>query len=118
VHSRKVWQCPLIKKWNLYGSQPVARTTLGIQMRKPHDCAYEPGDHVGIFASNKWDLVSGILARLNLGGIDPDEPMELQVLSETHTSTGERDLWGGIGMWDNREIQYQYKPSELGGKTS
>ncbi|XP_026686564.1 nitric oxide synthase, salivary gland-like, partial [Diaphorina citri] len=93
VHSRKVWQCPLIKKWNLYGSQPVARTTLGIQMRKPHDCAYEPGDHVGIFASNKWDLVSGILARLNLGGIDPDEPMELQVLSETHTSTEVIKSW-------------------------
>uniref|UniRef100_A0A8D8YWA0 Nitric oxide synthase n=2 Tax=Cacopsylla melanoneura TaxID=428564 RepID=A0A8D8YWA0_9HEMI len=94
VHSRKVWQCPLIKKWNLYGAhQPVTRTTLGIQMRKQVGCAYEPGDHVGIFAANKPDLVSGILGRLNLTDVDPDEPMELQVLSETHTSTEVIKAW-------------------------
>lgn len=51
------------------------------------ELAYQPGDHVGVFPCNRKDLVDGILARLH-PITDPDQPVELQMLKETHTSNG------------------------------
>lgn len=49
---------------------------------------YQPGDHVGMLATNREELVSGIIPYLQYDQ-DPDESMELQMLKEKHTSTGE-----------------------------
>jgi len=54
---------------------------------KSEKTMYRPGDHVGMFATNRAELVSGIIPYLQCDQ-DPDEPMELQMLKEKHTSTG------------------------------
>lgn len=48
---------------------------------------YDPGDHVGIIACNRKELVDGLLARLK-DVSDYDEPLQLQLMKETHTSSG------------------------------
>ncbi|CAH1105276.1 unnamed protein product [Psylliodes chrysocephalus] len=48
---------------------------------------YKPGDHLGVFASNRQELVDGVIKRLK-GVADPNAPLELQILQETHTSNG------------------------------
>lgn len=42
---------------------------------------------MGVFAKNRKELVDEILKRLK-GVTDPDSPVELQTLQETHTSNG------------------------------
>lgn len=59
--------------------------TLGLSLGVP-DVHYEPGDHVGVFACNRPDLVDGIIN--HLATPDPDKPMELQILKENHTQNG------------------------------
>jgi len=54
---------------------------------KSEKIMYRPGDHVGMFATNREELVSAIIPYLHCDQ-DPDEPMELQLLKEKHTSTG------------------------------
>jgi sulfite reductase alpha subunit-like flavoprotein len=51
------------------------------------DLPYTPGDHVGVFACNRQELVDGILSRLQTT-TDPDQPVELQMQKENHTSNG------------------------------
>lgn len=48
---------------------------------------YDPGDHVGIIACNRKELVETILGRLK-DVDDCDEPIQLQLMKETHTSSG------------------------------
>lgn len=48
---------------------------------------YDPGDHVGIMACNRIELVDSLLSRIK--DIDDyDEPVQLQLMKETHTSAG------------------------------
>ncbi|XP_022185085.2 nitric oxide synthase, salivary gland [Nilaparvata lugens] len=91
VHNRTVWQCPLLEKHNLHGSAS-SRTTLLLKVRIEPTLAYEPGDHVGVLACNRPELVDGTLAHLE-GNFDPDQPIEIQKLKETHTSTGVTRTW-------------------------
>lgn len=48
---------------------------------------YDPGDHVGIIACNRKELVDSLLARLKDVN-DYNEPVQLQLMKETHTSSG------------------------------
>lgn len=48
---------------------------------------YNPGDHVGIIACNRKELVDSLLARLK-DVSDYNEPVQLQLMKETHTSSG------------------------------
>lgn len=53
---------------------------------------YDPGDHVGIIACNRKELVDSILVRLK-DVDDYDKPLQLQLMKETHTSSGKtRDI--------------------------
>ncbi|XP_075220584.1 nitric oxide synthase isoform X1 [Lycorma delicatula] len=90
-HNRKVWCCPLEEKRNLHGSGST-RTTLLLKLGIKNGLKYEPGDHVGIFACNRGDLVEGIISHLE-GNTDPDQPIEIQKLKETQTSTGVNRTW-------------------------
>lgn len=49
---------------------------------------YEPGDHVGMFAANRSELVNGIIQHLGTDQGAADQAVELQILKEKHTSTG------------------------------
>uniref|UniRef100_A0A1B0CIF3 nitric-oxide synthase (NADPH) n=1 Tax=Lutzomyia longipalpis TaxID=7200 RepID=A0A1B0CIF3_LUTLO len=53
---------------------------------------YEPGDHVGILPENRQDIVNGIIERL-AGVENPDVPLQLEILTENHTSNGIVQSW-------------------------
>ncbi|XP_023704470.1 nitric oxide synthase, salivary gland isoform X3 [Cryptotermes secundus] len=88
-HNRKVTPCQLLRKTNLHGSD-ASRATMLLELAA--DLPYTPGDHVGVFACNRQELVDGVLSRLQTT-TDPDEPVELQVQKETHTSNGVLKTW-------------------------
>lgn len=48
---------------------------------------YQPGDHVGILPCNRSFIVDDLISRLK-GVDDPDKPIQLEQLKETHTSNG------------------------------
>lgn len=87
-HNRKIVSCEVACNRNLHGSN-CAIATLGIELNTEPEMRYEPGDHVGVLACNNERLVKGILDHLDLAGLDPDRPLELQHLKETQTSTGD-----------------------------
>lgn len=94
-HNKNVWACRLANKQNLMsnsGDNKSDRVTLWLEIdvddwAKSEKMMYRPGDHVGMLAANREELVSGIIPYLQYDQ-DPDEPMELQMLKEKHTSTG------------------------------
>nr|CAD7595373.1 unnamed protein product [Timema genevievae] len=73
---------------SLYVSCSRATMLIHISTELP----YLPGDHVGVFASNRPEMVEGILARLQSPG-DLNVPVELQIMKETHTSNGVVKTW-------------------------
>lgn len=99
-HNKRVWTCRLSNKQNLIsnsGDGKSDRVTLWLEIdvgdwAKSEKIMYRPGDHVGMFATNRAELVSGIIPYLQCDQ-DPDEPMELQMLKEKHTSTGVSKNW-------------------------
>lgn len=58
---------------------------------------YEPGDHVGVCAMNRKELVDGILDRLS-GINSTDDPLQLQTLNEKQTVTG-KYVYDKIDIW-------------------
>lgn len=94
-HNKRVWTCRLANKQNLIDNSEGSksdRVTLWLEIdvdewAESEKIMYRPGDHVGMYATNREELVSGIIPYLQYDQ-DPDEPMELQMLKEKHTSTG------------------------------
>lgn len=74
----------LLKRTNLHGTISTKVTLL---LEFETSLNYNPGDHVGIFAKNRPELVDKIIEKLS-GVTDPNKAIELQVLKETHTSNG------------------------------
>lgn len=74
----------LLKRTNLLNDKSAKKTLL-LQIKNP--LVYKPGDHLGVFPMNRKELVDAILSRIK-GVSDPDKPIELQLLKETHTSNG------------------------------
>lgn len=72
---------------NLHGQSDNRSTILVKILTNDHDISFQPGDHVGIFAENRLEIVNGILKCLT-GVENPDEILQLQVLKEHHTSNG------------------------------
>lgn len=90
-HNRKVQKCPLLGKRNLHGKGST-RATLLLEIDSGEKLQYLPGDHVGIFPCNRSELVEGIISHLDCS-IDPDRPIQLQMLKETHTADGVVRNW-------------------------
>ncbi|CAB0019492.1 unnamed protein product, partial [Nesidiocoris tenuis] len=90
-HNKKVHRCPLIGKRNLHG-KGSARATLLLEIGINGSIVYEPGDHVGVLPCNKKELVEGIIDHLECP-IDPDKPVQLQILKATHTPDGIVKNW-------------------------
>ena len=73
-----------------YFSRVTINAKLKVQINDP-GLSYNAGDHVGIMADNRDELVEGILKRLvNKPGRD-DEPIQLELLEEKHTPMGTLD---------------------------
>ncbi|CAH1105275.1 unnamed protein product [Psylliodes chrysocephalus] len=88
-HNKKVSSSELIRRTNLHGNKSSKATLL---LAFKSNLPYKPGDHLGVFASNRQELVDGVIKRLK-GVADPNAPLELQILQETHTSNGVLKTW-------------------------
>ncbi|XP_047505160.1 nitric oxide synthase-like protein isoform X1 [Pieris napi] len=74
------------------GDATAERSTIFIDLEPKSEIKYDPGDHVGIIACNRIELVDNLLARLT--DIDDfDTPVQLQLMKETHTSSGPVKSW-------------------------
>ncbi|CAH1168649.1 unnamed protein product [Phyllotreta striolata] len=88
-HNKKVTASQLFRRTNLHGDKS-SKATLLLEFKS--NLPYKPGDHLGVFACNRQELVDGVISRLK-GTNDPDEPQEMQILQETHTSNGVLKSW-------------------------
>ncbi|KAJ0180348.1 hypothetical protein K1T71_003752 [Dendrolimus kikuchii] len=74
------------------GDASAERSTIFIDLEPKEQVKYDPGDHVGIIACNRKELVDNLLSRVK--DIDDyDEPLQLQLMKETHTSSGPVKSW-------------------------
>lgn len=51
------------------------------------DISYKPGDHLGVFACNRAELIEKILQRVQ-STFDVDTSIELQMQKQAHTPNG------------------------------
>lgn len=69
-----------------------SRVTIKVVLRKRLSSkaalSYQSGDHVGIMADNRPEIVKVILERLANKPETDDEPTQLQLLQEKHTPMG------------------------------
>jgi len=90
-HNKKLQQVRLKYKKNLHEKVPTDRETMLLEL-VADNCAYEPGDHVGILPKNRRELVDAIIKHLN-PEIDADKPIRLQLLKEIQSQTGVERVW-------------------------
>ncbi|XP_076253398.1 nitric oxide synthase isoform X1 [Rhynchophorus ferrugineus] len=88
-HKKKVVSATLVKRTNLL-NENASKATLLLQLKT--NFVYKPGDHLGVFPLNRKEIVDVILSRAK-GINDPDQPVELQILKETHTANGTIKNW-------------------------
>lgn len=88
-HNKKVISTTLVKQQNLLNEKSSKATLL---LEFSTNVVYKPGDHIGVFPMNRKALVDIILNRVKCN-TDPDSPVELQILKETHTSNGVIKNW-------------------------
>ncbi|XP_034942004.1 nitric oxide synthase, salivary gland [Chelonus insularis] len=92
-HNRNVTTCNMLRKTNLNRNDTGATTLLlELDDLASMEIAYKPGDHLGVFACNKSELVEGILARIE-PTMDFDTPVELQTQKQSHTPNGIIKSW-------------------------
>lgn len=86
--NRAIWKCTLSGRKSLHPIE-FGKNTLWASVSYTYDeIKYDPGDHIAILPCNRTELVEGIINRTNMAGLDPDKPIELQQVKETHHSTG------------------------------
>lgn len=83
LHSRKVVSCQLKNRSLLVQNEKSKRTIIKCELSKSesHYMHYKVGDHLGVFASNRLELVEPILARLT-NAPPPDQLVEVEKLKE------------------------------------
>ncbi len=63
------------------------------RLADPSPLTYHSGDHVGIMAENRTQLVNAILDRCVNKPLSYDEPVQLQLLQEKYTPMGNKLRW-------------------------
>ncbi|XP_041976849.1 nitric oxide synthase-like isoform X1 [Aricia agestis] len=88
---KQLISCTVKENKNL-GDVTADRTTVFLDLEANVKLKYEPGDHVGVMACNRKEIVDEVLNRLK--GIDNyDKPLQLQLMKETLTPTGAIKTW-------------------------
>ncbi|XP_043579281.1 nitric oxide synthase, salivary gland [Bombus pyrosoma] len=92
-HNRNVTTCNMLRKTNLSGDSSSG-TTLLLELDDiaGMEIQYKPGDHLGVFACNRSELVEAILERVQTP-FDPNTPIELQIQKQSHTPNGIVKTW-------------------------
>ncbi|XP_066586894.1 nitric oxide synthase, salivary gland [Prorops nasuta] len=92
-HNRNVTTCNMFKKTNLT-SDGSGATTLLLELDdlKSMEISYKPGDHLGVFACNRLEIVNGILNRIH-STHDSDASIETQMQKQSHTPNGIVKTW-------------------------
>ena len=83
LHSRKILPCKLLTKRNLVDPSSN-RIKLCIKLSpqsNKNEMQYKPGDHIGILAQNRQELVDKVLSRL-LNSPDPDQLVQVEFQKE------------------------------------
>ncbi|KAJ0180349.1 hypothetical protein K1T71_003753 [Dendrolimus kikuchii] len=81
-----------VKESKYLGDYTDDRATIFVDIEPDTEMKYDPGDHVGVMACNKKDIVDAVLERLK--NIDDfDKAVQLQVMKETLTPTGAVKTW-------------------------
>ncbi|KAK0160391.1 hypothetical protein PV328_007803 [Microctonus aethiopoides] len=92
-HNRNVTTCNVMKKTNLTSDNSgVTTLLLELDDLARVEIAYKPGDHLGVLACNRRELVEGILACIE-PTMDFNTPMELQTQKQSHTPNGVIKTW-------------------------
>ncbi|XP_014368149.2 nitric oxide synthase [Papilio machaon] len=86
----------VVKENKHLGDYTADRATIFVDMESNDELNYEPGDHVGILACNRKEIVDVVLGRLKDIN-DYDKPVQLQLLKETFTVSG------AVKTWENHE---------------
>ncbi|CAG7730913.1 unnamed protein product [Allacma fusca] len=95
LHNRKVAMYGLVEKMDLH-ENVSSRVTIKVVLRKQigsQAFTYHAGDHVGVMADNRKELVDAILSKLINKPESDDEPVQLQLLQEKHTPLGVQKQW-------------------------
>ncbi|XP_039747140.1 nitric oxide synthase-like [Pararge aegeria] len=81
-----------VKENKHLGEYTNDRATIFVDMESNTDLKYDPGDHVGVMACNRSEIVEAVLKRLK--GVDNfDRTVQLQVMKEKLTPTGTVKSW-------------------------
>lgn len=89
-HNKRVSLCVVkCKPSNLHRQSDLfKRSTILVEVKiNADEVDFQPGDHIGIFAENRREIVDTILDQIT-GVEDNNEILQLQILKEKHTSTG------------------------------
>ena len=89
LHSRKIYPCKLVSKRNLQ-KQNSGRVTLSVELNtQPYssELEYYPGDHIGILASNRQELIEAILPKVT-NAPPADQLIKVEILKEKTTVFG------------------------------
>ncbi|XP_071038207.1 nitric oxide synthase-like protein isoform X4 [Parasteatoda tepidariorum] len=92
--NRKVVPCILKERKVLFHEEDSRKTLLIVMSTQDSpSMKYLPGDHVGIYAANRKEIVDGILSRMTSTCPDPDKPFQLQLRKTVQTLDGLNHRW-------------------------
>lgn len=94
LHERNILPCKFVAKQNLQ-TLNSGRVTLFVEINTlgyASELQYKPGDHVGIFASNRKILVDAILEKLS-NAPPPDQTIKIETLKEKSSIFGPGKQW-------------------------
>lgn len=89
LHSRKILPCRLKDRCNLQ-KENSGRVTLKCELNtlgSSSELQYKPGDHLGLLASNRAELVNAVLSKVT-NAPPPDQLIKVEILKEKTTPFG------------------------------
>ncbi|XP_050666056.1 nitric oxide synthase-like isoform X2 [Leptidea sinapis] len=90
-YKKHLIKCKVVDNKSL-GEISSDRATIFVDMEVDSEIKYDPGDHIGIMASNRKEIVDIVLSKLKEADMC-DKPVQLQVMKETLTPMGAVKTW-------------------------